>query len=236
MHIDITEIVADFPEFRASVLVARELAVSPARPQGLEEEIVRREDECRACWAGRELSEIPGIAVWRRAYRAFGIKRNSYRSAVERLLKNALAGRELARINSFVDAYNAVSLSHVLPLGADDLDKVAGDLCFRYAREGDSFLDLAGEGEGGEAAPPKPGEVVYADDEKVLCRRWNWRQDARSLVSEQTQHAIITLQSNGWGDEKAAAEDLADLLARHCGAETTIFHLSAQAPRCTLAD
>lgn len=234
MQIDITEIAADFPQFRASVLVARELAVSPARPQGLDEEIARREGECRARWAGRELADIPGIAAWRSAYRAFGIKRNSYRSAVERLVKNVLAGRELARINTFVDAYNAVSLSHVLPLGADDLDRIAGDLAFRYARDGDSFLDMAGEGEGGEAAPPKPGEVVYADGEKVLCRRWNWRQDARSLVSGKTRRAVVTLQSNGWGDEKAAAEDLAGLLARHCGADTQIFHLSADAPRCRL--
>ena len=29
----------------------------------------------------------------------------------------------------------------------------------------------------------RPGEVVYADAAHVLCRRWNWRQDARSLIT-----------------------------------------------------
>jgi len=143
--------------------------------------------------------------------------------------------RELARINSFVDAYNAVSLSHVLPLGADDLDKIAGDIRFRYARPGDSFRDMAGEGEGGQEAAPKDGEVVYADGEKVLCRRWNWRQDARSLVGEATASAIVTVQSNGWGDEQAAAEDLAALLRRHCGARVAIFEVSARSPRRILS-
>ena len=235
MDIDISDIAADFPAFRACVLIAGELAISSARGQGLDEEIARREAECRKRWAGMELSEIPGIEAWRRAYRQFGIKRTSYRSSVELLVKNVLAGRELARINSFVDAYNAVSLSHVLPLGADDLDKIAGDIRFRYARPGDSFRDMAGEGEGGQEAAPKDGEVVYADGEKVLCRRWNWRQDARSLVGEATASAIVTVQSNGWGDEQAAAEDLAALLRRHCGARVAIFEVSARSPRRILS-
>jgi DNA/RNA-binding domain of Phe-tRNA-synthetase-like protein len=55
-----------------------------------------------------ELADIPGVAAWRKAYRAFGIKRTSYRSSVERLMKNALADRPLPEINAFVDAYNAV--------------------------------------------------------------------------------------------------------------------------------
>ena len=46
-------------------------------------------------------------------------------------------------INAFVDVYNAVSLAHVMPLGADDLDKVAGDIAFRYSRVGDQFLELS---------------------------------------------------------------------------------------------
>ena len=79
------------------------------------------------------------VAAWRAAYKAFGIKQTRYRSSVERLVKNVLAGRELARINGFVDLYNAVSLAHVLPLGSDDLDKVMPPLVFRYARGADSF-------------------------------------------------------------------------------------------------
>ena len=32
--------------------------------------------------------------------------------------------------------------------------------------------------------PPKEGEVVYADARHVLCRRWNWRQDARTASAK----------------------------------------------------
>ena len=65
--------------------------------------------------------------------------------------------------------------------------------------------------------PPKVGEVVYADARHVLCRRWNWRQDARSAVSVQTRRVALTAQSNGFGDVEAAAARLVALIERECG-------------------
>ena len=53
--------------------------------------------------------------------------------------------------------------------------------------------------------PPKEGEVVYADARHVLCRRWNWRQDARTAVTPETRRVALTAQSNGSGDVEAAA-------------------------------
>jgi len=43
----------------------------------------------------------------------------------------------------------------------------------------------------------------------VLCRRWNWRQDARTLVTPQTRRIVLTAQSNGSGDVEAAAAEYA---------------------------
>jgi DNA/RNA-binding domain of Phe-tRNA-synthetase-like protein len=219
MRIDISSLAAAFPDFRVAVVVATGLSIPTVRPPELAALIAGREAACRERWAGTELSAIPGIAVWRAAYRAFGIKKTSYRCSVERLVKNVLAGRPLPEINAFVDAYNAVSLEHVMPAGADDLAHVVGDVAFRYARPGDTFLDMAPgeEGQGPVSDPPKTGEVVYADGEKVLCRRWNWRQDARSLVSPATTRAIATIQANGAGNLDRALADLGVLLHRFCG-------------------
>lgn len=137
---------------------------------------------------------------------------------MERLVKRVLAGDSLPAIHPLVDIYNAVSLTHVMCLGADDLDLVTGDLAFRFARVGDSFVDMAAaEGEDPND-PPKEGEVVYADAAHVLCRRWNWRQDARSVVGPSTQRAIVTVQANGWGDLDAAVSDLTGWAARELGA------------------
>lgn len=222
LSLAIADLVPSFPEFRVAVVVAEDLAIPAERPAALDADVAAREAACRAQWGGTELSQIPGIAAWRAAYRAFGIKKTSYRCSVERLVKNVLADRGLPRINAFVDAYNAVSLAHVLCVGADDLDKVEGGLAFRFSRDGDSFLDMAAEPGEDPNDPPKPGEVVYADAVKVLCRRWNWRQDARSIITPASRRAVVTLQGNGVGDVEAAAADLVALLEAHCGARCRI--------------
>jgi DNA/RNA-binding domain of Phe-tRNA-synthetase-like protein len=203
------------------------MAIPSARSPALQTFVAECSEAARARYGGTELSAIPGIAAWRRAYRAFGIKKTSYRSSVERLMKNALAGAALPGINPFVDAYNAISLKHVLPAGADDLDRVSGDLGFRFARPGDDFRDMGALDASGAplADPPKDGEVVYADGEKVLCRRWNWRQDARSAIRPETRRAVVTLQANGEGDPRAAADELVALLSTECGGKYAVLLL-----------
>ena len=214
MRISIADIADAFPDYRVAFVVAEGLTIAAERPAALDALIAEREEAARAKWSGTELAQIPGVAAWRAAYKGFGIKQTRYRSSVERLMKNVLAGRPLARVNAFVDLYNAVSLAHVLPLGADDLDRVTPPLAFRRARAGDSFVDMAEEGDTPEA--PRPGEVVYADAAHVLCRRWNWRQDARSLITPQTRRAVLTVQANGAGDVAGSANDLIDLIGRFC--------------------
>jgi len=216
--LSIAELTERFPDFRVAVVVAEGLSVGE-RDAALDAEIVQAEARARARWAGTELSAIPGVAAWRTAYRGFGVKKTSYRSSVERLLKRVLAGDALPRVNALVDFYNKVSLDEGLCLGCDDLDRVEGDLAFRYSRPGDSFLDMgAAEGEDPND-PPKTGEVVYADAVKVLCRRWNWRQDARSAVTAETRRVVLTAQSNGAGDVEAAAARLVEGIARVCGGQ-----------------
>ncbi len=235
MHISIADITSAFPNYRVAFVFAEGLNIAPERPPALDALIAEREAAARAQWAGTELSQIPGVAAWRAAYKAFGIKQTRYRSSVERLVKNVLADRSLARINAFVDAYNAVSLAHVLPLGADDLDKVTSPLAFRYAREGDSFVDMADAAEeGGEVEAPRAGEVVYADAAHVLCRRWNWRQDARSIITPATTRAVVTVQSNGAGDVAAGAADLVDLIERFSDGQCRVEILDAARPSAEL--
>lgn len=204
MRLSIEEIIGDFPEYQVAVVRLQGLKVTADRPAALQEFILHSQQEARALHGGKELADIAPIKAWRVAYRRFGIKQTKYRSSVERLLKNVLAGKDLPAINSFVDFYNAISLRQLMPAGADDLARVSGDLAFRPARQtGEHFLPLGRQ----EEDPPKPGEVVYADGEKVLCRRWNWYQTALSPISLETEEAVLTIQSLGLGEIEAAAED-----------------------------
>ena len=204
------------------------------KPRRWDCSLTAAETECRARWEGTELSAIPGVAAWRKAYRGFGIKRTSYRSSVERLIKRVLAGQPLPEINGLVDLYNMVSLTSGLCLGCDDLDKTEGDLVFRFSKPGDSFIDMGAEAGDDPNDPPKEGEAVYADARHVLCRRWNWRQDARTAAGPETRRAVLTAQSNGAGDVEAAAAGLSRLIARECGAGTRIEVLDRRRPTASV--
>ena len=105
MQIDISDVIGPFPDFSLAAVTCEDLAIPSARPALLDAEIEKREAVIRAVWGETPLAEIPGIAVWRQAYRQFGVKKTSYRSSVERLVKNTLAGRPLPAINGFVDCY-----------------------------------------------------------------------------------------------------------------------------------
>jgi DNA/RNA-binding domain of Phe-tRNA-synthetase-like protein len=128
----IADLAPKFPEFRVALVIAENLSIASHRSAALQAEIAEAEARCRARWANTELSTIPGVAAWRSAYRAFGIKKTSYRSSVERLIKRVLAGDALPCVNALVDLYNAASLEFALCLGCDDLDKIDGDLAFRF--------------------------------------------------------------------------------------------------------
>jgi DNA/RNA-binding domain of Phe-tRNA-synthetase-like protein len=228
-RLTIADLLPGFPEFRVALIVAEGLSIGE-RDEALDREIAAAEARCRARFVGLELSAIPAVAAWRTAYRAFGIKKTSYRSSVERLVKRVLAGEALPRVNALVDLYNMVSLDEGLCLGCDDLDRVTGDVAFRYAREDDTFLDMgAAEGEDPND-PPKPGEVVYADEAHVLCRRWNWRQDARSAVTPQTRRVVLTAQSNGFGEVEAAGARLIEAIVRTCGGSARAFVAEQRRP------
>ncbi|HEY7358542.1 MAG TPA: phenylalanine--tRNA ligase beta subunit-related protein [Ktedonobacterales bacterium] len=231
----IAEISERFSDFRIGVVVAEGLTIQRERPAALEQTILAAEQEAAAALATTALADVPELRCWREAYKAFGVKKTSYRSSVERLLKRVQQGNGLPRVNNVVDAYNLISLRYRMPVGADDLDKVVSPLCFRYARPGDTFIALGDES--AEPDPPASGEVVYADAEKLLCRRWNWYQDARSPISAATTSAVLTVQAlepTAALVEEAVTE-LCALLATHCNARTSWAVADRARPEVTLA-
>ncbi|HEX6092663.1 MAG TPA: phenylalanine--tRNA ligase beta subunit-related protein [Dongiaceae bacterium] len=233
--LSIAELPERFPAFRAALVVADGIEIPAAAPPALESWITGTAAEATAALGQQELGSLPELKCWRDAYKAFGEKKTSYRSSVERLLKSLQRGNGLPRVNAFVDAYNAISIRYRMPVGADDLDLVTSPLAFRIARPGDSFIAL-GDASGADD-PPKPGEVVYADAKKCLCRRWNWYQDARSAIRPTTRRAVLTIQSNSpvtAGQVEAAAEDLCRWHTETCGGRAAWRLVDAAKPEITV--
>lgn len=232
---DIAEVASRFPAFRVGAIIATGLRIAPERPATLDGQIAEAERATRQAIGETPLGDIPELGVWRETYRQFGVKKTSYRSSVERLVKKVQQGGELPCINSLVDAYNFVSLRYRMPVGADDLDQITSPVGFRFARPGDTFIAL-GDPEGAND-PPLPGEVVYAGGERCLCRRWNWYQDARSAIRATTTRALLTVQAIEPGtvaQVETATATLARLLAEVCGAQTSWQVCDADHPTASL--
>jgi DNA/RNA-binding domain of Phe-tRNA-synthetase-like protein len=236
VSLDISEVTGNFPRFRVALVIVEGLSIRVERPPALAAFVQNTTVEVVNALTGVELADIAELKAWRQAYRAFGVKKTSYRSSVERLLKNLQRGGGLSRVNALVDAYNAISTRYRMPIGADDLDRVRPPLAFRYARPTDTFVAL-GDPES-TPDPPNAGEVVYADAEKCLCRRWNWYQDGRSAIGPRTTGAVLTVQALSDDDVqlRKAAAHLAELIAACGGSRVRWTIADAAAPRIAVTD
>ena len=177
------------PDYRAVLLAADGLLGGPSDAAS-ERILADAEGTARRLLAGRPPEQLPHLAAWREAYRAFGAKPQRTRPSVEALLRRLDPGG-LPRIDRITDVYNAVSIAHLLPLGGEDRAAYVGPARLVRADGGERFDTAAG----GEPVieHPEVGEVVWRDDDGVTCRRWNWRQCTRTRITTGTSSALFIL-------------------------------------------
>ena len=200
------------PDYRAMLLAAGGIVPGPG-DQASDALLQAAEAAAAGALRGRPVEQLPHVAAWREAYRAFGAKPQRTRNSLEALLRRAAAG--LPRVNRLTDLYNAVSVLHQIPLGGEDLTRYTGAPRLVRATGQEPFGTLAD----GVAVTghPDPGEVIWRDDAGVTCRRWNWRQARRTQLSDDTTTALFILDAlDPVTDEAlhAAADDLGARLAQ----------------------
>jgi DNA/RNA-binding domain of Phe-tRNA-synthetase-like protein len=200
------------PDYRALLLAVDGLVPGPG-DQDSDAQLQAAEDAAREALRGRPAEQLPHVAAWREAYRAFGAKPQRTRNSLEALLRRAASG--LPRVNRLTDLYNAVSVLHQIPLGGEDLTRYTGSPRLVRAAGTEPFDTMAD----GIAVTehPEAGEVVWCDNAGVTCRRWNWRQARRTQLSEDTTAALFILDALDPVTSEAlhaAADDLAARLTR----------------------
>lgn len=196
------------PDYRV-LLVAVE-GLSPRPRDDISEQLLQRaEAAARAAIEHTPVTELPHVASWREAYRAFGAKPQRTRNSLEALLRRAASG--LPRVNRLTDTYNAISVLHQIPLGGEDLAKYDGPPRLTRAT-GDEPFDTAAEGDS-VIEHPDPGEVVWCDSAGVTCRRWNWRQARRTQLTDDTTSALFILDALDPVTDDELLATGADLLA-----------------------
>jgi DNA/RNA-binding domain of Phe-tRNA-synthetase-like protein len=200
------------PDYRVLLLAVDGLVPGPG-DQASDALLQAAEAAARQALDGGPAEQLPHVAAWREAYRAFGAKPQRTRNSLEALLRRAPSG--LPRVNRLTDIYNAVSVLHQIPLGGEDLGRYAGPPRLVRAAGTEPF-DTVADGIA-VTEHPDPGEVAWCDDAGVTCRRWNWRQARRTQLRDDTTTALFILDALDpvTGPAlQAAADDLTARLAR----------------------
>jgi DNA/RNA-binding domain of Phe-tRNA-synthetase-like protein len=223
-------VVERYPAIRAGVVHATGLVNGPSPPQLVD--AYRAEQRAAAARLDASpIADIPSIAAWRRAFTQFGAKPTQHRNAAEALLRRLAKQGDIPTINTLADIGNLVSIRYALPVAVFDLSGIAGAITVCFAEGTEPFTDL---GSAGTVVSPDAGEVVFVDDDGVVCaRRWCWRQSAESATTASTVEALVVIEGlheTAAGDVAAAVADLTSFLAtRQPNSQTTTLALPATA-------
>jgi DNA/RNA-binding domain of Phe-tRNA-synthetase-like protein len=227
------EIFARYPGYLRGVVVAHGVKNGPS-PAELTQMLREAEASVRDRVDAEQVAEEPHIKSWREAYRAFGAKPAEFRSSVEAMARRALRGDEIPSISALVDLGNVMSLRHLLPAGAHAIDLLNGDIELRFATGSEEFVPFGSE----ESEHPLPGEVIFAEGDTVLTRRWTWRQGNHTLTLPDTtaiEFNVDGLPPVTRAEVETACAEVAELIQRFCGGTTRIAYLTAETPQVSLA-
>jgi DNA/RNA-binding domain of Phe-tRNA-synthetase-like protein len=203
-----------FPAVRAAWVAVEGAPPGPA-PPALRAVHAAAQEEVAARLRSQPIADIPSIASWRRAFRAFGTDPTQHRSAPESLLRRLDKGHGIPPINGLVDVGNVVSIRHALPVAVFDVAALDGAITVRFATGSESFVGIGAP----EPTHPAGGEIVFVDGGgTVLARRWCWRQSSTAAVGTATTDALFVVEahhSGGAGDVAAATAELGRLVREH---------------------
>lgn len=135
------------------------------------------------------ISENEVVKVWRDTYSKFPTKKGA-RCSLENLLKRVLHDNPVGTILPSVDITNAISLEYAFPIGAEDCDKVEGDIRLAIMEGNEKFLPIGKDQE----EPPLKGEIAYCDDYGTICRCLNWRDGVRTEITDDTTYEFIAME------------------------------------------
>lgn len=179
-----------FPNAKIGIVICRNIDNSINNESHLKEMLLSSEKECLNHLQDSEFSNNAVIKVWREAFQKFKTKKGA-RSSIEALLKRIYNGNHLGNINPLVDIYNSASLKYALPCGGEDIDTFVGNIKLTQANGNEDFITLGSD----KSEPPYEGEIIYKDELGAICRCWNWRESVRTMLTENTKHAFLCIES-----------------------------------------
>lgn len=202
------EIFRAYPAAKAGFVVA-DIVVTKSDPyiEQLKNELQQRlagQGITKETWEAR-----PEIVGWRRVFETF-VMGKGYCASVESLVRRVVNGQKIWNISTVVDLYNCCSALSLVPMGGYDMTKIAGDIVVRYGKAGEVIAPLGAS----ESFSVADNHVVYADDEKVLCWLWNYRDSRLSCIDQNSKRVIFFLDEAFEVSDGLLRRTLADFVER----------------------
>jgi DNA/RNA-binding domain of Phe-tRNA-synthetase-like protein len=198
---------------RLGLLVLEGVSLQEGDPR-LDAEVDRTCASFRERYGQGRSSEVPGAVDARTLYKALGIDPTKTRPSNEALLRRALKGETLYRINTLVDALNLVSLREQLPFGLYDLDRVRPPVVLRTGGPGESY-------EGIRKGPVNvEGRPVLVDEDGPFGNPTS--DSARTSITAATRRVlVIAYAPAGYAAARLSRvlDATAETLTRFCGGE-----------------
>ena len=166
-------------------------------------------------WEVEKLRDDPEFRAYRDFFWKLGIDPTKNRPAAEALIRRVLRDRPIPKINTWVDAYNLVSITTAVPIASFDSDLLEGNLLMREAKAGETFLGIAMD----KPVVLSGGEAVIQDDKRLVAI-YPYRDADYSKVSQDTKN-VLMLMCGAPGITRttlnASAKEAMTVIPRFCG-------------------
>lgn len=137
------EIFDKISDFKIGILAYYDITVGPL-PQMVRGRFDYFQEELTLSLEGQSLTDLTGIAEWRKVFKTIGSDPSRYRPSSEALYRRVKKGDALPAIHSAADINNYFSLKYEIPIGIYDLDQIAGPIEIRIGQAADHYQGLNG--------------------------------------------------------------------------------------------
>jgi DNA/RNA-binding domain of Phe-tRNA-synthetase-like protein len=176
-----------FPGLAAQIINFKDVSIKQESDE-LEEYKEEIYSETRSRWEIEKLRDDPDFRAYRDFFWRLGTDPTKNRPAAEALIRRVLNGRPIPKINTWVDAYNLVSIQTAIPIASFDADLLVGNLLMKEADSGEEFLGIAMK----RPMVLKGGEAVIQDDEGLVAI-YPFRDADHSKVTGNTKNVLMLL-------------------------------------------
>ena len=149
------------------------------------------------------------IAPWTVAREEFGNEAKHHHTSVEQLLKKVLNHKNVIAKDTATNLLRYLALKHIVPVSADDVKTVSGELTFALRKN----------------------DLYYRDAKKVLGTKLDYWKSAKTALNPGSKSALIHfefLPPVSPAKQKEVVKETEELILAFCGGKVKSFLLNKQ--------